>query len=65
MAKMTIGLKVSEKVKSKFLELAAMERRNLSSWMLNALAIYAKDHQKVDLTDLLKKEILGDSKNKK
>ena len=56
MDKVAIGLKVSEKLKAKFQELAAIEHRNLSSWMLNALVTYAIEHQDVDLTKLAQKE---------
>jgi len=56
MEKITIGLKVSPNIKGKFLELAAKEHRNLSSWMLNALVTYAKEHQDTDLSKLAQKE---------
>ena len=56
MDKVAIGLKVSEKLKSKFQELAAKEHRNLSSWMLNSMITYAKEHQEVDLSELAQKE---------
>lgn len=55
---MAIGLKVSEKLKANFQELAAMEHRNLSSWMLNAMVTYAKEHQGVDVTKLAQEEFV-------
>jgi hypothetical protein len=52
-------------LKAKFQELAAMQRRNLSSWMLNAMVTYAKDHQEVDFTrtrsERIRKEITENS----
>ena len=56
MSKVAIGLKISEQLKAKFLELSAKERRNLSSWMLNAMVTYAKEHQDTDLSKLAQKE---------
>jgi uncharacterized protein (DUF1778 family) len=58
MAKVTIGLKVSENFKQKLIKLAQMENRNLSSWMLNALITYAKEHQSIELKyeDVLKEK---------
>ena len=56
MDKVAIGLKVSEKLKTKLQELSSMEHRNLSSWILNAMVTYAKEHQDVDITKLAQKE---------
>jgi hypothetical protein len=56
MDKVTIGLKVSEQLKAKLLELSAKEHRNLSSWMLNAMVTYAKKYQNIDISKLAQKE---------
>ena len=56
MDKVAIGLKVSKNLKAKLQDLAAKEHRNLSSWMLNAMVTYAKEHQDIDLTKLAQKE---------
>lgn len=59
---MAIGLKVSEELKEKFIELAAKEHRNLSSWMLNAMITYAKENQATDLSELAQKEYVKKTK---
>jgi len=52
MNKITIGLKVSPDLKDWLQHLADAENRSLSSWILNALITYAKEHQNVDLKDV-------------
>jgi uncharacterized protein (DUF1778 family) len=52
MNKITIGLKVSPDLKDWLQHLADNENRSLSSWILNALITYAKEHQNVDLKDV-------------
>jgi hypothetical protein len=49
MAKVTMAIKIDEKVKNKLKELAEKEDRNLSNFVLRAVYIHVKEHHGVDL----------------
>ena len=49
MAKVTMAIKIDEKVKNKLKELAEKEDRNLSNFVLRAVSSHVKEHHRVDL----------------
>jgi len=52
MAKVTMAIKIDEKVKNKLKELAEKEDRNLSNFVLRAVYGHVKEHYQVDLKKL-------------
>ena len=55
MAKVTMAIKIDEKVKEKLKELAEQEDRNLSNFVLHAVYSHVKERYRVDLKKLKKK----------
>ena len=49
MAKVTMAIRIDEKIKNKLKELAEKEDRNLSNFVLRAVYTHVKEHHGVDL----------------
>ena len=51
----TICFRTQKKFKQLLQELADKENRSVTSFIINALAVYIKDHHKIDWQELKKK----------